>query len=255
MVVGLDRFQEHFADFTDGYVLIGGAACFLNMSENDLPFRATKDLDLVLCLEALDDEFIKAFWQFVNDGAYEDKSQGETERKLYRFVKPATEGFPFMLELLSRVPDQLTIPEGIHLTPIPAGEEISSLSAILMDDEYYQFLQAGKKIIDGVQVAGPEHLLPLKVRAWLDLSERRANGDSNVKSSDVKKHKLDVFRLMAIVDPDFSGECPQRVKDDIEEFINRMADETIDMKAVGLTGQNQADVLSEIGRIYLGRGK
>ena len=255
MVVGLDRFQEHFADFTEGYVLIGGAACFLNMSDNDLDFRATQDLDIVLCLEAMDDDFVEAFWQFVRDGAYRNLELAKDERKFYRFDKPETAGYPKMLELLSREPDQFTIPDGVHLTPIPAGEDIPSLSAILMDEEYYEFLQAGKRTIDGVQVAGPEHLVPLKVRAWLDLSERRAADVSSVRSTDVKKHKLDVFRLMAIVDPDFGGECPQRVKDDITDFIDKMADETIDMRAVGLRGQSQEAILALIAQIYLGQGE
>lgn len=54
MVRGLDVFRRHFADFTDRYVLIGGVAATLAMEEAGLDFRATKDLDLVLIIEALD---------------------------------------------------------------------------------------------------------------------------------------------------------------------------------------------------------
>jgi len=53
VVEGLDRFGEHFAAYTDQYLLIGGAACTLAMDEAGQPFRATKDLDIVLCLESL----------------------------------------------------------------------------------------------------------------------------------------------------------------------------------------------------------
>ena len=52
MVRGLDLFREHFKDFADRYVLIGGTACDLIMSEVGLQFRATKDLDIVLCIES-----------------------------------------------------------------------------------------------------------------------------------------------------------------------------------------------------------
>jgi len=251
MVVGLDRFKEHFASFADRYILIGGAACFVNMDAAGIPFRATKDLDIVLCIEALDDSFVQAFWQFVRAGSYVTRQNSSGNPQFYRFQKPATEGYPFMLELFSREPDQLTIAEDIHLPPIPTGEDISSLSAILMDEDYYQFLQSGKKTIDGIEVAGPEHLIPLKARAWIDLSQRRSNGEENVKSTDIKKHKLDVFRLMAIVDPEFNADLPDQVKEDIGTFIARMADETIDMKNVGLKGQQQEDILAEIARIYL----
>ena len=44
-----------------------GPACYLAMEEAGLDFRVTKDLDIVLCVEALDAEFVGAFWDFVKD--------------------------------------------------------------------------------------------------------------------------------------------------------------------------------------------
>lgn len=70
MIEGLERFRDHFREFTDQYVLIGGAACDLAMEAAGLPFRATKDLDIVLCVEALDAAFVEAFWEFINEGGY-----------------------------------------------------------------------------------------------------------------------------------------------------------------------------------------
>ena len=64
MVRGLDLFREHFKDFADRYVLIGGTACDLIMSEVGLQFCATKVLDIVLCIESVDPEFARAFWAF-----------------------------------------------------------------------------------------------------------------------------------------------------------------------------------------------
>jgi len=60
VVRGLDRFREHFRAFTDRYVLIGGTACDLAFTNAGVAFRATKDLDIVLCVESLDAEFAKA---------------------------------------------------------------------------------------------------------------------------------------------------------------------------------------------------
>ena len=51
MVKGIDRFRAHFEDLNDRYVLIGGAACFLALDKAGLEFRATKDLDIVLCVD------------------------------------------------------------------------------------------------------------------------------------------------------------------------------------------------------------
>ena len=47
MVKGINRFREYFRDFTDQYVLIGGAACDISFESNNVDFRATKDLDVV----------------------------------------------------------------------------------------------------------------------------------------------------------------------------------------------------------------
>jgi len=48
-------------------VLIGGAACDLWMGERELRFRATEDLDIVVIVDVVDDEFIRAFWDFIRE--------------------------------------------------------------------------------------------------------------------------------------------------------------------------------------------
>lgn len=65
-----------------------------------------------------------------------------------------------MLELFSRKPDMLdSSPTNIALTPIPTGEETSSLSAILLEDVYYDFIHTHRKIVSGLPVTGPEALV------------------------------------------------------------------------------------------------
>lgn len=249
MVKGLDLFKTRFANFADQYVLIGGAACTVAMQDAGIDFRATKDLDIVLCVEVLDADFANTFWQFVRDGEYENQERASGEKQFYRFTKPKADDFPFMLELFSRAPDVLTPAEGSELTPIPFGDEASSLSAILLDDDYYAFLQAGKREVDGLQIVGAEHLIPMKARAWLDLTARKDTGE-HVDSKDVKKHRNDVFRLFAIVDPDFDGAVPEQVKTDLGSFLERMPEENIDLKAIGLRGQTLDSVTTELRRIY-----
>ena len=82
MVKGIDQFRAHFEDFNDRYVLIGGAACFLVLDEAGLEFRATKDLDIVLRLEALDAKCARAFWDFIEQGKYKNV-QKSTGKKLF----------------------------------------------------------------------------------------------------------------------------------------------------------------------------
>lgn len=108
MVEGLELFKTHFADFTDQYVLIGGTACTVAIEHVGLDFRATKDLDIILCVEVLDKNFAITFWQFVRDGQYETQEKATGERQFYPFTKPQTDGYPFMLELFSRTLESVT---------------------------------------------------------------------------------------------------------------------------------------------------
>nr|WP_022758851.1 hypothetical protein [Butyrivibrio fibrisolvens] len=51
MVAGIDSFRDKFRGFEDCYTVIGGAACDILMSEADIDFRLTKDIDMILILE------------------------------------------------------------------------------------------------------------------------------------------------------------------------------------------------------------
>ena len=75
MVRGIERFREYFRDFTDQYVLIGGAACDISFRNYDADFRATRDLDVVLIVEALTREFGQRFWEFIRDGGYQNRTR------------------------------------------------------------------------------------------------------------------------------------------------------------------------------------
>ena len=65
MVRGIEIFRDHFAGNEDQYVIIGGAACDLLFGEAGLPFRATKDIDMVLCVEVVDAAFGEKFKAFL----------------------------------------------------------------------------------------------------------------------------------------------------------------------------------------------
>ena len=176
MVIGVDRFRAHFAGHEHQYVLIGGAACELIMDEVGLDFRATKDLDIVLVVEALDSAFAARFWDFVEAGDYEIRQSSEGAKVLYRFQKPKAEGYPAMLELFSRAPEGLTLGGNAHLTPLPIDEAAASLSAILLDESYYEFLKSMVREAGGIPVLDEAAIIPFKARAWLDLTRQRAEG-------------------------------------------------------------------------------
>lgn len=103
------------------------------MDSAGLEFRATKDLDIVLHIEALNPTFGRIFWTFVGRGQYEIRQASQTGKPvLYRFQKPADTRYPAMLELFCRSPDGIELAEDANLTPIPIGDAVASLSAILL---------------------------------------------------------------------------------------------------------------------------
>ena len=113
MVRGLGLFREHFSSHVGEFVLIGGTAATLAMEGAGLEFRATKDLDIVLHVEALSPQFGETFWRFVELGRYAIRQASETGKPvLYRFQKPGDERFPVMLELFGRAPDGIRLAEG-----------------------------------------------------------------------------------------------------------------------------------------------
>jgi hypothetical protein len=249
MVKGLETFREHFRNYADRYVLIGGAACDIAMTGAGLTFRATKDLDIVLYVEALDAAFVRAFWEFVRAGGYEVQEKSTGEKQFYRFQKPTNADYPFMLELFSRQPDVLQVAEGSHLTPLPTEEDSSSLSAILLDNNHYDFIRAGRQEMDGIPMVGAAQLIALKARAWLDLTERERRGEQ-IDSKTIKKHKNDVFRLYQILDPGSAPAAPETVKKDVREFISRMRGEDVDLKSLGLRTGTRDGILAEIASVY-----
>ena len=120
MVKGLNIFRDCFRQFEGSFTLIGGAACDEWFTAQGLPFRATKDLDIVLIIEVLAPEAIRALRVFIADGQYEIRQRTEGSPVLYRFAKPQREQFPFMLEFFSRKPEGINLAEGQEIVPLPA---------------------------------------------------------------------------------------------------------------------------------------
>jgi len=249
MVVGLDIFREHFKDHIAQFVLIGGTACDIALSQVGLDFRATKDLDIVLIIEALDAGFCDCFWEFVRKGGYKNQQKSSGKPVFYRFHEPENKEYPYMLELFSRKPDVLTIPADCHLTPIPIDQDSSSLSAILLDEDYYGFVLSGKITSQGLQLMPPEYLIPLKAKAYLDLSARKESGES-VDSKHIRKHKNDVFRLSQVLTPESTVELPTAIAQDLRQFLDQMTQDLPDLKNLGIKTTPPDEVISRLRQVY-----
>ena len=233
MVIGLERFREHFRGLEDTYVLIGGSACDITIHALGGAFRVTKDLDIVLCVEARTDDFARAFWRFIKEGSYaiaqRSSADGKGRRCFYRFQNPQKADYPKMLELLSRRPEWLELPDDIHVTRIPLSYDISSLSAILLDDDYYQFILGCRTVLDGISLIMLPALVVLKAKAWMNLADARMRGEK-ILSGDIAKHKNDIARLTPFMTQ--RPVMPASIQADMHEFLARYDHEPIDGKGL-----------------------
>ena len=106
------------------------------------------------------------------------------------------------LELWAYSPKQFSVDNG--------ADEISSLSAILLNEAYYELLKTGQMMVDSIPVLSPTCLIPFKAKAWLDLKSLGIRGtdkqkipveeiyqkDRNSTQSDGKKNKKYILYKM-----------------------------------------------------------
>lgn len=249
MVTGFTKFKEKFQGFEDQYVVIGGTACNLLMENEDMSFRATKDVDIVLIVESITAEFGKAFWEYIKEAEYEHKNKGTGNAQFYRFTSPKSKEYPIVIEIFSKKPEFIALGETAVLTPLPIDDEISSLSAILLNDAYYDLLKNGQVILDGIPVLKEVCLIPFKAKAWLDLTERKEKGES-VDSKNIKKHKNDVFRLSQLITEESRQALNEEIEADMKRFLNEMEKENIDLKSLGIRGFSQKSIISLLRNCY-----
>ena len=250
MVRGLDIWKEYFADYADHYVLIGGAACHWYEEEYAQNPRATKDLDLILVVETLSPEFGIRFWDFIKEGKYSSRQRGEEKHEYFRFMNPEDNKFPQQVELFSRQIGGLSIPEDARLEPIHIDDGVSSLSAILMDDTYYNFTIEHSTIIEDMHLANEEALICLKAKAYLDLRNRKTKGE-DIDHDKIEKHKKDVIRLAALIPGESRFELPEVLKKDVADFCEAAASNLPNqdfMKSIGLPAMKAYDVIVSLKR-------
>ena len=247
MVKGLNTFREFFREYEEQYVLIGGAACDILFESNAGQFRATRDLDMVLIVEALTQEFGDKFWEFIESGKYRNKVTNVGSSQFYRFDKPENDSYPKMIELFARTNYKLKEMNG--LTPIHIDDEVSSLSAILLNEDYYSVLLSGKVVVRDLSVLRPEYLILFKAKAFLDLCARKESGE-HVDSRDIKKHKNDIFRIAVEFVLQKTEKLPQNVHNDMNVFIQKLADEPFDKNLLKEYGLSNEDVLYRLQELY-----
>lgn len=155
-----------------------------------------------------------------------------------------------MIEIFSRIENAFQSEDIGPCIPLPLGDEISSLSAILLNEDYYSMLLKEKNIVSGITVLSPVCLILFKAKAWLDLQERKTQG-IHIDEKDIRKHKNDIMRLTSLLTGEERCELPEIVRLDMSLFIEKLSLEPVNLKSLNLPGVTFEDVLSVLKRIYL----
>jgi len=247
MVQRIKKFGEWFKDHKDKYVIIGGTACSINFEDIGDEFRSTTDIDMVLIVEAIDKEFGDLFWTFIIEGEYKIREKSG-KRELFRFKDPKDNSYPHEIELFSTVPEGLSFDGEGTITPLPIDKDVSSLSAILLNEEYYQLLLDGKVEKINYPVIDNWCLILFKIRAWIDYTERAAAGQQGI-SKKIKKHKNDVYKLSQLLEPS-TKVVPKNVYDDLNVFIEAMKKEEVQLTTLGIKGTTKDIILQRIIESY-----
>lgn len=88
----------------------------------------------------------------------------------------------------------------------------------MLDDEYYQFVLAGRKSKHGMPSwVGEDRLIPLKAVAWLEMTERVRQGEA-IDSKKINKHLTDIVQLSALLQPGQVIELPVKLQIDLVAF-------------------------------------
>lgn len=256
-VNGIASFRKFFGDFTDAFVLLGGVACNEWFTEAVLEFRLTRDIDMVLLLEARSEEFFIHFLEYLHRGGYSRWERADGVKTSFRFVNPVTSDFPYMIELLARPEIEFEPPPGQTIVRLSPGNGLSSLSAILLDEDYYDLIMTQRAISrSGLPLVTPPCLLLLKSKAFLNLTADKAAG-KNVKGSDIKKHRNDVFRLAYLLDGTFTDPLPDAVRNDLESFLAYFPNFSSDWQGIQdalrqsrLQRRESEDLVNVIRRFY-----
>ena len=218
--------------FRSHYVVIGGLATVLTLEDKGLPARATKDVDMIVICQPESKFYMKRFWEFIKAGGYKlwkSDDEKDSHPSFYRFIKPENREFPQQVELFSKVPEYVEVPEDVHIVHIPMEGYTSSFSAIIMDDAYYDFAVEHSEIVDDIRILKPEALIVLKAVAYLENLRRKEEG-VEVDRKDIDKHKKDVYRLAYIFDGSERFEGNDTIKERLRALVSEVEKRPVDGK-------------------------
>ena len=221
---GLSHFQQYCKDLEDMYVVVGGFATVLLLDEGlgDGHGKATHDIDLVL-LTTSSVEMSQRIKQYVQEGKYEIQKGDKDQYHYYRFVKPETEGFAKEIELFASNENDLNLDDNQRIIPIDPEEGLYSLSAIMLDPEYFEMIKNNVSMSAIAPCTNTQATIMLKMSAFFDL---RARNDNKWK-----KHRQDILKLSLLLTGEERVQMTGKMMEHFESFITHLEQE-VDQKMI-----------------------
>jgi len=242
--VGLNHFEEYFKDFRESYVVVGGFATLMLLEKQlEGHGKVTQDIDLVL-LTTASVEMAQKIKAYVKEGEYTIQKGEKDNFSYYRFVNPKVENFAKEIELFAVNDQALLLDEEQRIIPIDPEEGLYSLSAIMLDNEYFEMIKNNIDNSNRVPCTNTLATIMLKISAFYDLKSR---GDDKWK-----KHRRDILKLVLLLTGEEQLELKGRMVGDVELFMEHL--KTLDDKMIknitSMVGIRQSDIYEVLSGVF-----
>ena len=248
---GFDHFCSYLKGLEAYYVVIGGGAASILMDDEGLEFRLTKDVDLLVLSRS--QELNARILAYVKDGGYNSKESTDKLPRYYRFQKPTKGECPKMIEIFARNELELELEDGQHIIPI-ADAAAEKLSAILLDDEYFELIQKNMvKSESGIPLVSALANICLKARAAREIFERREAGDRSAKEDDIVKHLKDIWRLGVTLNGNETISLTERPAKDVAAALAKLKvipDDQFKQATEKTPGVKRADLTAALVKVF-----
>lgn len=221
---GLGHFQEYCKEFDEQYVVVGGFATVMLLDEElgEGHGKATFDIDLVL-LTNNSVELAQKIKQYITDGKYDIQVGEKDQYKYYRFNNPKEENFAKEIEIFASNENELKLDDGQRILPIDPEEGLYSLSAIMLDPEYFEMIKNNVNKSTEAPCTNTQATIMLKMSAFYDLKKKEDNK--------WKKHRRDILKLSLLLTGEEEIKLIGRMKEDFDSFIQHLKEE-LDQKSI-----------------------
>lgn len=241
---GLNHFEEYFKDFRESYVVVGGFATLMLLEKQlEGHGKVTQDIDLVL-LTTASVKMAQKIKAYVREGEYTIQKGQKDNFSYYRFVNPKVESFAKEIELFAVNDYALLLDEGQRIIPIDPEEGLYSLSAIMLDHEYFEMIKNNIDNSNRVPCTNTLATIMLKISAFYDLKSR---GDDKWK-----KHRRDILKLVLLLRGEEYLELKGRMIKDVELFMEHLAmlDDKMIKNITSMMGIRQSDIYEALSGVF-----